>query len=259
MRVSNPFHYRALPSSTPPSDGESDDPPWASTSPRNPPREPRPVPEPGQVHSGNASGAFPGIAIGADTAVWRNRGGSVRGSVIAALFVALAVAGSGIGIGKIWAELAPRVMLIKVEGGLVYAESEPEQPIAADGWFAILAVGAGLLFAVLAWILLSRYRGVAILLGLVLGSLAAAWLAYRFGHDVGLAEFRRLRDSAAVGTRLKAPLALRITDLREQVTKAWRPTGVAAIQALTAAFFYTAFAGFSGYGSLRGPDQVPVD
>jgi hypothetical protein len=258
--VSNPFQYRSLPSGTPPSGGDSDAPGEHSwTAPHGvPAREQRPVPEPGQVHSGNASGAFAGVTIEEDRPARLTRSSAgVPGSVIAAIVVAIVVAAGGIGVGRIWAEVVPRVTLIKVEGGFVYADSEPEQPIAADGWFAILAVAAGLLFAVLAWVLLSRYRGVAVLLGLVVGSLIGAWLAYRVGHDVGLAEYRRLRGPAAVGTRLEAPLGLRITDLREQITTVWRPTGVAAIQALAAAFAYTAFAGFSTHGSLRGPDPAP--
>jgi len=172
------------------------------------------------------------------------------------VLVTLVVAASGFALGWLWTTLSPRVALIKVEGGFVYADAEPEQALAADGWFLLLGLGAGLLFALLAW-LLRAHRGPAMLFALAVGSLGAAWIAWWFGIHIGLAELNAARDAAPIGARLQAPLGLRITDLDRH--SAWQPllTGVVAVQALAAVFCYTAFAGFSRYPSLRGPDPTP--
>ena len=38
-------------------------------------------------------------------------------------------------------------------------DPSPEEYIAADGWFTILGFGFGLVAAVVAWLVLRRYRG----------------------------------------------------------------------------------------------------
>jgi len=179
------------------------------------------------------------------------------GTVVAALGGGAVVAASGLLLGWIWAEVAPRVAVTKVENGFVYADAEPEQAVAADGWFAILGAAAGLVFAVLAWVLLRRYRGIGMLVAITIGSLVASALALWLGHKIGFGAFATARDAAAVGDRIDAPLGLRITNLEPDRWWIPRPTGVAAVQALITAFVYTCLAGFSSYGNLRGPDPVP--
>jgi len=176
--------------------------------------------------------------------------------VLTPVLVTLVVAASGFALGWLWNALSPRVALFKVEGGFVYAEAEPEQALAADGWFLILGAAAGVLFAALAWTL-RVHRGPVMLLALTVGSLGAAWIAWWFGIHIGLAELNAARDAAPIGARVQAPIGLRITDLDRH--SAWQPllTGVVAVQALAAAFCYTAFAGFSRYPSLRGHDPTP--
>lgn len=179
-------------------------------------------------------------------------------SVRAALLLGTVVAAFGPAVGWLWANLAPRVAVIKTDQGFVYADAEPEQAVAADGWFAILGLAAGVALALLAWVLLRRHRGIAVMVGLTLGSLGGALLAWWIGHKIGLAQFEGVRDSAAVGTRLDAPLGLRITDL--DTDRLWppAPTGVAAVQALIAAFVYTGLAGFSPYPDLHKPEPRPA-
>jgi Protein of unknown function (DUF2567) len=181
----------------------------------------------------------------------------LAGSITAAVAVGVVVSLAGIGIGVLWAEVAPRVAVIKAEQGFLYADSEPEQAVAGDGWFAILGAVAGLLFAVIAWYLLRRHRGPMILFGLTLGSLAGAVLAWWVGYKIGLAQFDQARQAAAVGARLNAPLGLRITDLSKDHLWTPIPTGVAAVQALVAAAVYTVLAGFSAHSDLRG-DPLPA-
>jgi hypothetical protein len=168
------------------------------------------------------------------------------------LGVGVLAALTGLPLGWLWAELAPRVPAIKTENGLAYAEAAPEQAVAADGWFVLLGGAAGVVLAALAWSLLRRHRGVAILIALTLGSLAAAYIAWLVGRAIGQAEFA-LVANAAVGTPVPAPLTLRATDLDRDSW--WRPllTGAAAAQPLAAAIVYTTLAAFSTRPGLR-PD-----
>ena len=172
---------------------------------------------------------------------------------MAGTLTALVVAVAGLGLGVLWLQLAPRLGIIKVAGGFLYADSEPEQAVAADGVFGFIGVGAGVMVALLAWVLLRRYRGVSVLIGLVVGSLVCAWLAWWLGARLGMAQFEAVRDTAPIGTRVEAPLALRLTDLDRNAY--WPPqvTGVVAVQALVAAMTYTILAGFSIHPGLRPP------
>ena len=170
-----------------------------------------------------------------------------------ALGVAVSVALTGLPLGWLWAELSPRVPAIRTENGLAYAEAAPEQAVAADGWFVILGGVTGLLVAVLAWMLVRRHRGVAVLMALTVGSLAAAYIAWLVGRAIGQAEFEQFAG-AAVGAPVQAPLRLRVTGLNDDAW--WRPllTGVAAVQPLMAAVAYTTLAAFSARPGLR-PDE----
>ncbi len=58
--------------------------------------------------------------------------------------------------------------------GAYLTAPEAEHRIADEGWYVILTVGAGLLVAVLVWILLRSFRGPAADRGLALGALPAA-------------------------------------------------------------------------------------
>lgn len=184
-----------------------------------------------------------------------------RRSILPAALVAVAVAALGPLLGWIWYQIAPRLTVIKVADpsvpagyGFIYADPEPEQPIAADGWFVIIGVVTGLVCAVLAWTILRRHRGVSVLVGLALGSLAAATLAAIVGYRLAETDFDRIRDAVAVGTQVAAPLGLRSTGLDLRDLWPFQLTGVVAIQALAAVFAYTFLAGFSPHADLRGPE-----
>jgi hypothetical protein len=186
--------------------------------------------------------------------------------VLVPIAVVLVITGLGWPLGRLWAALAPRVPVLKVDGGVIYAAAEPEEAVAADGWFLLLAVVVGIAVALVAWLALRRWRGPWMLVALVVGSLACAWLAWYTGTRLGYDAFQVWRTSAATGERNLLPLALRVTELDKDepwtlVTSSppWlRVNGVLAVQALAAAFVYTCCAGWSKYGSLREPDPWQV-
>ncbi|HEY7222384.1 MAG TPA: hypothetical protein VH561_02040 [Micromonosporaceae bacterium] len=174
-----------------------------------------------------------------------------RAAIGVAGIVLVVISVLGLGLGEFWRVVTPRIQIIRVDQGFVYADAEPEQAIAADGWFLFLGLGAGLLLGVLAWIVLRRYRGVAMLVGLVLGSLIGAWLAWWLGVRIDQTHFEALARTVPVGSHLDAPLSLRITGLDR--THLWPPklTGVVLAQPLSAAIAYTTLAGFSSDSGLR--------
>jgi hypothetical protein len=178
-------------------------------------------------------------------------------TLVAGGVIAVIVAASGFPLGWLWSQLAPRIPLIKVDGGYVYATEEPEQVFAGDGWFVILGAAAGIVFGVLIWLLAKRWRGVVTLLAATLGALGAAWLAYWFGPHLDLAHLKQLAQQAQINSTVQAPLGLRITSFNTD--HPWTPklNGVLAIQALFTAFTLLCCAGWSKYASLRGPDPEP--
>ena len=169
-------------------------------------------------------------------------------SAIAAIVVTVVVAALGAAVGWLWSEITPRLQVIKSDQGFLYADPEPEQPIAADGTFLLMGLGLGIVLAILVWVLLRRYRGGAMLIAITVGSLAGSVLAYWVGHKIGVAQFNAVRFSAPLGAHLSAPVTLRATDLN--FDQSFLPSGVVAGQALAAAFVYTTLAGFSAYEDL---------
>lgn len=180
-----------------------------------------------------------------------------RRTVLVSLLVALSTAVLGVGVGLLWRVLAPHLTVRKLEQGFAYIEAQPEQPVAADGWFAFLGLAAGVLAALVAWFALRHRRGALVMAGLVLGSLVGGWLGWWLGVRLEVAAFETLVASTPVGGLLDAPLSLRITDLDRM--QLWPPkaTGVVVAQALAAAFLYTSLAGFAADPDLRAvrPDR----
>ncbi|WP_433342837.1 ABC transporter permease [Streptomyces sp. CA-253872] len=102
-----------------------------------------------------------------------------RGLLLALLLVVL-----GLAFGGLWLWLAPRVPLI-ADGNAVYLkDSEGEQPIGADGTFALIGLGLGILTgaAVFLW---RRAGGAALVLGMAAGALLGSVVAWRLGVWLG--------------------------------------------------------------------------
>ncbi len=124
----------------------------------------------------------------------------------------MALAGSavlGIVAGLIWAAVAPRPLLQEIAQGeaeLVNAESTAF--IVADAWFGLIAAVGGLITGVLGYRVLVRRAGAAAAAGLVLGAVAAAWLALWVGENIGLGTYNHLLASSPAGAFFHASLAL---------------------------------------------------
>ena len=183
----------------------------------------------------------------------------LAGPIVVAVLVAVAL---GVATGQVWRLVAPRVPIVKLEQGYAYAEGQPEQVVAADGWFGLVGLIAGVLAAVMAWRVLRHRRGVVVLTALVLGSLVGGWLGWWLGVGLETASFEARAAAAPVGATLDAPLSLRATGVDRnhpwpvelsgwQVTP--KATGVMVAQALAAAFTYTVLAAFATDPELR-PD-----
>lgn len=172
-------------------------------------------------------------------------------TVAAAALCAAAVAALGAPLGLLWSAVAPDVPVRVTEQGATYADPQPEQLAAADGWFALLGLPFGVLAAVVVWVTARRYRGVVVLAGLAVGGVAAGLLAWWLGRQVGLAGYRAALDQAGVGTDLARPADLAVAEI------GWWPprvAGVPLVPGLSAAVTYTLLAAWCRFPGLRpGP------
>ncbi|WP_240670060.1 hypothetical protein [Actinoplanes solisilvae] len=193
---------------------------------------------------------------------WNVRASSPRPwkrTVIVAVGVFLAVLALGAPLGVLWHFLAPAVPVINAgQQGVVVNDPSPEEYIAADGWFALLGLGFGLLVAIGAWLLLRRDRGPFLLLGVVLGTLGAGWLvAPWIGEKIGRGGYQRWVETAQQGATYLAPPEV-------------HSLGPTLVPAFAAAIVLTLLAGWSndpdldrsgahpGYGPNNDyPDEQP--
>ncbi|WP_323135724.1 DUF2567 domain-containing protein [Micromonospora peucetia] len=180
------------------------------------------------------------------------RGRAVR----LALLAVLAATVLGVPLGLLWAALAPDTPVVKVADGAIYAEPQPEQPIAADGWFSLLGLGFGVLVALALWFLLRRVRGPVGLFAAVFGTFGAALVAWQVGRRMGLAGYERLLESAPVGQALSKPADLRAGGIDWVFGVLPLPHGNLLLPAFGAAVTYTLLAGWSRWPSLR-PEREP--
>src|SRR3954454_12181480 len=131
----------------------------------------------------------------------------VRGDLRTAAVIVGVLAVAGFLIGLLWWLLAPRAdFRITANGPAVVGNPSEEIFAAADSIFALLMAGLGLLAGVLAWSLLRRRRGIAVLLGLAVGTAAAGVIAWRLGELLGPAPTKA--ELTDVGGRVTTALSL---------------------------------------------------
>lgn len=108
----------------------------------------------------------------------------------------------------VWWALTPPATVRKRAGGVFATGPSAEAAVAADGWFAVCALVAGVVTALVAAIATTRAGGWGILAGLTVGGLLAAALAWQLGVLLGPPA---LLDGAAEvqeGERFEGPLRL---------------------------------------------------
>ncbi|MFJ7154812.1 hypothetical protein ACIQUQ_07710 [Streptomyces sp. NPDC101118] len=137
--------------------------------------------------------------------------------------VTLAVFVAGALLALLWAWLAPRVQYVSNGEAVFLADTENEGRIGADGTFFLLSLGFGLLSGLLAFLLLKR-GGVAVVVGLAVGSVLAALLGWRLGIQLGPSrDLVAAAKAAGKGVPFDAPLQL----LAHGVLLVWPMTAVA--------------------------------
>ena len=143
-----------------------------------------------------------------------------RSAMVTGLMTAVGVALLGLPVGLLWYALAPRPAVVAgAGGGLDYVDTESKDFIAGDGTLFLLCLVAGLLAALGVWRLARRCRGAA-LPGLILGSAAAAVLAWRTGLQLGSGRSEMLLAASKAG-RLTGPADLPLELRARQVLLAW--------------------------------------
>ncbi|WP_406071673.1 DUF2567 domain-containing protein [Micromonospora sp. NBC_01638] len=178
-------------------------------------------------------------------------------AAVTVLGAVLALAVLGVPFGLLWAVLAPDTPVLKTAEGAIYADPQPEQPIAADGWFSLLGLAFGLIAALALWFVLRRRRGPVGLLAAVLGALAAAPVAWQVGRRVGLATFDRLLATAPAGQSFTKPADLRAGGVDWLLGVLPVPHGNLLLPAFGAAIMYTLLAGWSRWPGLRPEPDPP--
>lgn len=138
------------------------------------------------------------------TAARRRRPESAR----AGLLGALAIAAVGLPAGLVWWLVAPRGALIVTASGVFPYQSENKAYIAADGWFAVVALVTGVLTGALVWARWRR-RGVEAVAGLSAGGLLGALVALAIGKLLGAEDVAARAAEAGVGAVIQAPLDVR--------------------------------------------------
>jgi hypothetical protein len=140
--------------------------------------------------------------------------GSTNGrALLAAVLLALAGVLLGLLGGVIWAAAAPRVVyqVYSLHPQPVAFATNPETSafIAADGIYTFIAVGGGALLGLAGYLFGVRRYGPVPMAGVVIGAVAAAFLAKWLGPQLtGQNSFNHQLGSSKPGAFLRAPIAL---------------------------------------------------
>ncbi|MFK3982138.1 DUF2567 domain-containing protein [Micromonospora sp. NPDC050397] len=163
----------------------------------------------------------------------------------------------GVPLGLAWRAVAPSVPVIQADGGAVLAQPQPEEFVAADGWFSLFGLVFGLLAAIVVWVVLRRYRGPAGMVLVALGSIGAAVVAWQVGRQIGLDQYHRMLETAAAGTSFGKPPDLRAGRFEWLFGFVPALRGDLLMPAFGAVVMYTMLAGWSRYAGL-GAEPEPI-
>lgn len=218
--------------------------------------------DPGGADTADPAGvdaAEPGVTEPPGTAMPARR--SPRRTLAVGVAATLVLILLGAPLGLIWRAVAPSVPVVQADGGAVLSQPQPEGFVAADGWFSLLGLVFGVLAAIGLWLVLRRYRGPVGMLVAALGSIGAAVVAWQLGRQIGLAEYHRLLQTAAVGTSFAKPPDLRAGRFEWLFGVIPVLRGDLLLPAFGAVVMYTMLTGWSRYAGLGAepePEQVGV-
>ncbi|MEZ0093084.1 hypothetical protein [Streptacidiphilus sp. EB129] len=152
--------------------------------------------------------------------------------IICALLVGSAVL--GVLMGAVWHWLAPKVPLYADTSAVYLKDPEGEQAIGADGTFALIGLGFGLVAGALAyWRTRARQGGVTVAVGLALGGLLGAYIAAKVGTALGpTGDVVAAARAVPTGQTFYGPLKL----TAQGVLTAWPIAALAVLMGLTALF-----------------------
>ncbi|MCF6475854.1 hypothetical protein FAF44_47075 [Nonomuraea sp. MG754425] len=153
----------------------------------------------------------------------------------------LTLAALGVAAGLLWSGLTPRAPYQVTERGTILADPTTQALIAADGWFAVITGGLGLLCGGVAWFAARQWM-LPVLIGLCAGGVLAAFLTLWTGSTFTLGAVT-VEASAVPGAKI-VPGALKLT-----------ANGVLVSWPLLAVGFFGLLEGMHGYreSPLRQP------
>ena len=113
----------------------------------------------------------------------------------------------GLPLGILWWLVAPQPLVQRRADGIYRLSEIDESSIAADGWFAVLALATGVVAGLVGY-LLTRPGRIGPLVGLVVGGVVGSVVAWRLGVLLGPSSLTETARHVAVGERFHGPLEL---------------------------------------------------
>jgi hypothetical protein len=175
-----------------------------------------------------------------------------RSELRTGLVVVAACLFAAVPVGILWYVLAPLPRLVTRSDGVFLTGGETEVAVAADGWFAVCSATAGLVVVLVVFARMRRAR-LGPLLGLAVGGIAGAILAWRLGVLLGPANIREAVKGLSPGAHFDGPLKLSARG----VLFAWPLASTVAYFALTAGLEPKAGAD-QKVGAVRAGQRFPV-
>lgn len=234
------------------------------------------TPAPAAVTTADTAPTPPAATSGSwPSRLWRD-GSRRRRDWLAAIGVVALLTLLGLPLGALWNILAPRVEMVRLEGGWAFTQENPEQYMGDDGVFSLLGLAAGITVALTLYLGWRSRRGPLLLTAMVFGSVLCQTVAWRFGR-AGREEYVAALDQVQVGWHTWRAPDLLMVDFRPfgtgepgTIDTAWEAAvngeftamwdhlslGVLATMGFAVAFVYTVCAGWSKYASLRA-ERLP--
>ena len=134
---------------------------------------------------------------------------SVWRTVAACLAAAASTVMLGAAAGLAWSVLAPRPLLVMTgHGSAAVINVETTAFIAADGWYALVALVGGAAAGLLGYWLAVRRHGPAGMATVLVSAVGAGVVALWIGEQIGLAHYRHLLATLPAGAHLQDALVL---------------------------------------------------